>query len=396
MKYNDLIVDDINQLLQASCNIIMMNGEDVTVKGKLTKELHPAWITVLKPTKRTLLYPHRGNNPFATLFETLWVLGNKCNDIGLLSKFLPRAVNYSDNGKKWRAGYPERIRCATGGGDWFNGEVDQLHYVYYKLKSDPETRQAVMTLWNPMLDCFNRNLEGDLTGELKNSKDFPCSNWVTFLIRNDRLDCTFAIRSNDAIFGMTSINLYEFSVMQEIIARKLGVGVGHFYYLANSLHIYEEHWRKAEEICCGAGRQWGDFLENDNPHLVTQFNIPVFEFGTDGLEFASCLDMITDLLWNLGHKHATEPHIIDNHPMNFMQFSWLNDAYRLCDLYLKYGQDGQILLSEDYYKEMNQIPLSDLKVACHFWMMKRHKILQAHDIGTAIHDCKASEINKGN
>lgn len=199
-----LVVNDINEFLHYGCKHILRNGEIVTVRGKETRELHPYFIQINDPTRRTLLYPHRGSNPFAVLFETLWVLGNKSNDISLLKKFLPRAVDYSDDGKTWRAGYPERIRnYGNVGGIGCNLGVDQLLYVYDKLKADPETRQAVISLWNPEEDCYLNGLRGftdDNRGLLK-SKDFPCSNHLVFLIRNGKLDLTFTIRSNDMIFG---------------------------------------------------------------------------------------------------------------------------------------------------------------------------------------------------
>jgi thymidylate synthase len=84
-------------------------GKDVEVRGLKTRELHPCFIEIENPQKRHLLYPKRGNNPFASLAETMWVLGNR-NDMEWLEKFLPRCKDYSDDGRIWRAAYGPRIR----------------------------------------------------------------------------------------------------------------------------------------------------------------------------------------------------------------------------------------------------------------------------------------------
>src|ERR1700746_3163624 len=87
-----------------------------------TKELSPHQLHLLpglygEPEPTTIL-PGRGNNPFATMAETLWVYAGR-NDVGTLSKWLPRARDYSDDGKIWDSGYGPRLR------HWHN-RVDQI------------------------------------------------------------------------------------------------------------------------------------------------------------------------------------------------------------------------------------------------------------------------------
>lgn len=388
-----LSVSDINEFLYVGCKAVMRDGREVTVRGKKTKELHPCFIEIDQPRRRTLLYPHRGNNPYAGLFETLWVLGNKSNDISLLKEFLPRAVDFSDDGKAWRAGYPERIRnYGNVGWSFAKLGVDQLLYAYDKLKTDPETRQAVISLWNPEKDCYVHGLRGVIDDRnLLKSKDFPCSGYLVFLIRGGKLDLTFTIRSNDMIFGASSINFYEFSVMQEILARKLGVDVGKFYYVANSLHIYEEHYEKANIIAYDKGVDWYDFLDNEScdPETVTKYDLPIFRFGDDNYGFEDCLNGISSMISLLEQCAKVKPLDISNTNCNWMQFKWFHDAHSLCEIYLLFvNADWKNRPTiESYYSHMKNVNLSDLKVACHFWMLKHSKAIEPHDIHIAINEC---------
>ena len=89
----------------------------------------------------TTIVPKRGNNLFATVAETLWVYAGR-NDIETLSKWLPRAKEYSDNGRTWDSGYGPRLR------NW-GGKLDQLEPVLRRLRQKADSRQALITIWDP-------------------------------------------------------------------------------------------------------------------------------------------------------------------------------------------------------------------------------------------------------
>ena len=87
-------------------------------------------IVITEPWRREVVSVNRKANVFAQIAETMWVLAGR-NDIEWLSAYLPRAVDYSDNGTHWRAGYGPRIRRIRG----FEN-VDQLVRVVETLKAD--------------------------------------------------------------------------------------------------------------------------------------------------------------------------------------------------------------------------------------------------------------------
>jgi len=245
--------------IKADGDIVPVGREHAS--GKITREICPCHVRIGHPRNRTLLVNGRNSNPFAQMFETLWVLSGT-NELGALKIFLPKAGEWSDDGKTWRAAYGPRLRYAVGLDDvqyerfraamivhnravtnfsvsGFSA-VDQLKYVANELQNDPTSRRAVMTIWDPAKECT-----------IEKSRDFPCSNHIQFLIRGGKLDCHVTMRSNDLWFGFGSVNVYEFSVMQEIIANVLGISVGAYYHNANSLHVYEEMLDKFDPIFNG-------------------------------------------------------------------------------------------------------------------------------------------------
>jgi thymidylate synthase len=197
-----------------------------------TRELTHVGITLENPLQREVLVPERKCNIAAQIAETAWVLAGR-NDVEWLSHYLPRAADFSDDGKVWRSGYGPRLR------DWHG--VDQLAEVVTHLRNNPETRRAVAVLWDPVTDP-------------QPGKDIACNNWLSFLIRDGALDLHVAVRSNDAMWGWSGINVFEWSALQEIVAGLVGVSVGQLHFSVTSFHLYERHWEKADRIVLESAR----------------------------------------------------------------------------------------------------------------------------------------------
>jgi thymidylate synthase len=222
----------------------MDQGHTVTVRNSVTKEADGISFRISTPEKRVIVTQHRNNNIFAQIAETCWMLSGR-DDVEFLEHYLPRAGDFSDDGKTWRAGYGPRIREWIRLVDVANGHgvqeeyIDQLEGVVELLKKDLYTRQAVISIWDPARDL----------GVV--SKDIPCNNWLHFLVRNNintnvpELNMYVAIRSNDLIWGASGINWFEWSVLQAVVASAAGIGVGSVVYNVSSLHIYDKHFSRA-------------------------------------------------------------------------------------------------------------------------------------------------------
>ena len=149
-SFNELFSNAIKEINNAPlCEVGYQN-----VGGDKTKEIHPAICELKTPTNRHLIFPKRGNNPFATLAETMWVLAGR-NDMELLGKFLPKAPEFADDGKVWRAAYGQRLFPVGG--------EDQLEFCLKQFGKNLATRQAVATIWNPSIE-----------NKVEKTKDWPC------------------------------------------------------------------------------------------------------------------------------------------------------------------------------------------------------------------------------
>lgn len=191
------------------------------------KELLMNQFTISNPVRRYITVKGRKVSLAAQIAETMWVLSGR-NDVEFLSNYLPRAKDFSDDGSTWRGGYGPRLRNY---GDF----VDQLQLAVDRLKSDPDTRQAVVMIYDPRIDSDP-------------GKDIPCNNWIHFIQRDGRLHAHVTIRSNDLIWGWSGINQFEWSVLLEIMAAMVGARIGTITYSTTSLHLYEHHYKKAEKI----------------------------------------------------------------------------------------------------------------------------------------------------
>ena len=209
------------------CGAVLTHGWEV---GR-TKELTATSITLRRPWERELVLPGRNANIAAQIAETVWVLAGRTSNIAWLSHYLPRAVDYADDGKHWRAAYGPRLRNWKG--------VDQVAYVINALRSDPQTRQAVIALWDPEVDILP-------------GLDRACNTVLQFTSRLGALDMHVSLRSNDVMWGLSGINAFCWSTLQEVIAAVLGVQVGSMHLAAGSLHLYDQHWAKARRISAGS------------------------------------------------------------------------------------------------------------------------------------------------
>lgn len=218
---------NITHALINTLHAILNKGERVGSRDQEQMEILSTLTKINFPTERFLVIPHRNNNVFAQVAETLWVLAGR-NDLEFLTNYLPRAEDFSDDKLTWRAAYGPRLR------KW-KGKIDQVEGVVKRLKEDPLTKRAVMNIFDPESDY-------------QDTKDVPCNNWLHFIQRNGYLDLHVTVRANDAIWGFSGINFFEWSVLHEIIANSMGWKVGKLSWYVGTFHIYNRHYSTADKI----------------------------------------------------------------------------------------------------------------------------------------------------
>lgn len=214
----------------AALAMVKEHGDIVSPRGMETKELLNQKIVIINPTQRCIILPERNDDIVAKVAETIWQLAGR-DDIEWLSRYLPRAREFSDDGSIWRGAYGPRLRKWSG----HPTIIDQVKYVARKLIDDPDTRQAVISIWNPAIDCHP-------------GKDIPCNNWLHFYIRDGKLNLNIAQRSSDVVWGFSGIDAFSWSVLHEMMAHWTRTQVGDFTYFISSLHVYERHYKKLDAI----------------------------------------------------------------------------------------------------------------------------------------------------
>ncbi len=114
-----------------------------------------------------------------------------------------------------------------------SGSFNQIENAVKYLKEVPYTRRAVAVTWNVELDS--------------KSRDPPCITQIVWDVKNNKLDQTAIIRSND-MFGAWPLNAFALRKMQKDIASQLGLEIGTLTTISNSAHIYENSWKEAKMI----------------------------------------------------------------------------------------------------------------------------------------------------
>ncbi len=113
-------------------------------------------------------------------------------------------------------------------------EWNQILNAYKILKDNPNSKRVLISTWMPYDVDANKN-------------DVPCNINYMFLGRNNKLDMTATIRSNDFLRG-TKYDYALAGFMQQSMASWTGMDVGNLYFSINSLHLYEKDKNKLEKI----------------------------------------------------------------------------------------------------------------------------------------------------
>jgi len=103
----------------------------------------------------------------------------------------------------------------------------QLTEVIGRLRTDPDSRQCFISIWDP---CTDPRKMGGISR-------IPCTLGYLVQVRRGKLDLTYLQRSSD--FATHLVNdVYLAFLLQEWIAGQVGVPVGNFTHWLGSLHIF--------------------------------------------------------------------------------------------------------------------------------------------------------------
>jgi thymidylate synthase len=219
----------VDELWGAIINSLLNDGDEVMTRLGPSKEVLGYHAVLVCTDQNLLLNPRRKLSPVYACAEVLWYL-TCTKSIEMINAYAPQYVKFAEDGEAHGA-YGHRI---------FHG-INQLDYVIRLLKADPDSRQAVLAIWNKL----------DLVGSYQKAhKDVPCTLTLQFLVRERKLNLIATMRSNDAWLGLP-YDIFAFTCIQRLVADALGIDCGVYVHQAGSEHLYEKNWRAAREaISC--------------------------------------------------------------------------------------------------------------------------------------------------
>jgi len=240
----------INSFLVDAAKLLLKNGVKRHTRGYTCFELpEPFFFKINNPTSRWVTIPERKWNVTLPYAESLWLASGR-NDLDFVKHYVKKIADFSDDGRFIRGGYGPRFRFFSGTiKDYQNifplknsnspGEItyiDQFSFIEECFKLDRNTRRAIMNVGDPPKDTF------DEKGELKRTKDFPCTRILHFMkdCSAEKLNLTVYMRSNDFLWGASAVNIFNNTFIQEYFAHILKLEIGCYYHFVNNFHYYED------------------------------------------------------------------------------------------------------------------------------------------------------------
>lgn len=265
---------NVNNAYEQGISLLREWGERAVSKSVTSGEMlvspSPVLTVYHQPTERVLFDARRDANPFFHLFESLWMIGGR-DDAAWLDQFVrdfgeryaePDGRIHGAYGRRWRDHFWRPDDETT---------FDQLDECVRLLTENPLDRQAVIQMWNAEADLGVPGL-----------RDRPCNTQVYLRRRMDHdrdgdprgevLDLTVTCRSNDIVYGAYGANAVHFSVLQEYLAARIGVGVGVMYQFSNNWHGYTDVLDRVSPAEYHQG--WDPYQRIGGPVPLPMFTVP--------------------------------------------------------------------------------------------------------------------------
>lgn len=213
--------DSLDDLLVKVYRPLLARGNRIEPTKGPAREIYGVLLKLSAPRLRLSRTESRGM-VFSCLGELLWILAGS-NALDFIEYYISGYTNSSDDGQTIYGAYGPRM--------FGRRPNDQLARVISSLKNKADSRQAVVQLF-------------DRRDTLEYHSDIPCTCTLQFVIRDRRLHMLTSMRSNDAWLGLPH-DVFAFTMIQELVARSLGVELGEYRHSVGSLHLYERDNKKA-------------------------------------------------------------------------------------------------------------------------------------------------------
>ena len=159
----------------------------------------------------------------------------------------------------------------------------QLKWCLDSLKADDNTRQAIAFLNQPKF-------------QFEGNKDFVCTMYLNFFIRDNKLNMKVQMRSNDIFYGLT-FDAPFFAVVHQHMLLWLKetyptLELGTYTHFADNIHYYERHFELSEQILTN-GISDNQYTMNIEQPLFTLEDNGI-KYTEAGLSFISVVDSFSE------------------------------------------------------------------------------------------------------
>lgn len=209
----DIIHDNMDDIYKFICKSIIEDGNEVNG----TKELNNFSFELTNLNNNVINV--RNISKIYLCGELTWYMLAR-NDVAFINTFAGLWGRISDDGVTSYSAYGDIVFKRHG--------FDQIDKVIELLAKDKYSRRAVVNFNVP-----NKNVI--------ETKDEICTIALQFYIRDNKLNCTGIMRSNDIWYGLP-YDVVFFTEMQKYIAHRLNVAVGTYVHNVISLHCYERNY----------------------------------------------------------------------------------------------------------------------------------------------------------
>jgi len=210
-----------NSAYRGLATYIITDGLSAGPRGLQTREILGVSFRVQNPMHNILYHPDRNLNYKFMVAEFLWILFGY-DDTATIGKYNKRIVEFSDDGVKMWGAYGPRLQV-------------NLPYAIAKLQEDPQTRQAVVLIWET---------------PWQHTKDIMCTLTLQFILRDNFMNMIVNMRSSDIYLGLP-YDFYVFSQIQNLMCHHLKCTPGFLQFNFGSSHMYERDLDKLGAMLSG-------------------------------------------------------------------------------------------------------------------------------------------------
>ena len=205
----------LDDVMRCALEELLRRGEPVSPTKGACRELRGVLLEITNPRARLSRSETRGK-AFSCLGEFCWYLSG-ANDLEFIEYYIPKYRDFAEDEILFGAYGPRLLDM--------RGVTNQLENIILLLQRKPSSRQAVVQLF-------------DAEDIVEEHKDVPCTSTIQFLLRSNRLEIITSMRSNDVYLGLPH-DVFSFTMIQELVARRLGAELGTYRHIVGSLHLYD-------------------------------------------------------------------------------------------------------------------------------------------------------------